>query len=133
MKKIIIITHGNLGESLISTAADIIGKDLLNNIKSYSVSGKVCMENLISKLKKETQDSKDEHIIFTDILGGSATNASLTATATDEKTFIISGINLGMLLSALYNRDKLDLEPLVQKITEDGKKSIVNVKQAVNE
>ncbi|MBT3392473.1 MAG: PTS fructose transporter subunit IIA [Elusimicrobiaceae bacterium] len=131
MKTILIITHGTLGESLIETASQILGADGVHNIRSYSVSGKISIEDLVFSLKDEIKKHKKGVIIFTDIFGGSATNSAMSSTQELEDSIIISGINLNMLLSALTHMDKMDTKELSAKIVADGKKAILDVKEVV--
>ena len=63
---------------------------------------------------------------MTDIFGGSATNISLTASKDLPKCYVITGLNLSMLLTAMNNRKKLSSKELAEKIEADGKRAVIN-------
>ena len=63
---------------------------------------------------------------MTDIFGGSATNISLIASKDIRNCFVITGLNLSMLLTAINSRKKLSSKELAEKIESDGKRAVIN-------
>ncbi|MCR5504166.1 MAG: hypothetical protein K6E94_01100 [Elusimicrobiaceae bacterium] len=121
MVKLILITHGNLGQTLLETAKDICcfkGQDVL----VFSVSGKVNLEELEQKIKAICDEG--ETLILVDTFGGTACNIALKCAAENEKSFVVCGLNLNMLLTASNNNGKLNLKELCEKVILDGKRAI---------
>ena len=128
MVKIILISHGNLGKCLLETAAEICGCNV-NEVADFTVSGKVNLEQIESEIKTiiNTQDC----LIFVDIFGGTASNIALKCAVGKSNVSVICGINLNMLLTALHNRENLNLNELAAKIITDGKKAILEATELI--
>jgi len=126
MVKIIIISHGNMAQSLLETAAQIGSFDT-KEIDTFSVSGPGDLENLPEKLLKALGPSGT--LILVDTLGGSSCNSAVQTTQHLKNVKVICGVNLNMLLSAINNKDKMDLINLAAKVLEDGKKSLVDISE----
>ena len=121
MVKIILITHGNLGDCLLDTAQSICGCNK-PNISFFSVTGKVNLEEIEQKIK--TSLGKDGSLILVDSFGGTSCNIALKCAEKNKGVYVICGINLCMILSALHNQEHLNAEELATKLLEDGKKAI---------
>ncbi|MGA2090001.1 MAG: PTS sugar transporter [Endomicrobiales bacterium] len=128
MINILLITHGNLGQELLSTASLIIGQQ--TDVTVLSLSGQDSLSTMIAKTGEvlATMPGQDGTLIFTDMLGGTPCNASL-AFAADYPIVIVTGVNLYMLISACTNRTTLNLQELAAKVIADGKKNIANAKE----
>lgn len=125
MVKIILVTHGNLGEQMLATAAQIIGKPS-EGFDTFSVTASASVKDEAARLGKTLADCPDGAIILTDIFGGSATNISLTASKDLPACHVITGLNLSMLLTAVNHRKKLSAKELAEKIEADGKRAVIN-------
>lgn len=126
MVKIIIISHGNMAQSLLETAAQIGSFDT-KEIDTFSVSGRGDLEGLPEKLLKAL--GPNGTLILVDTLGGSSCNSAVQTTQHLNNVKIICGVNLNMLLSAINNKGKMDLISLATKVLEDGKKSLVDISE----
>lgn len=127
MIKVIIITHGKLGNELLTTAENILGKQEeveVLSLNTESLSNMCFQTELVLKQVDESEGA----IILTDMLGGTPCNACLPFCG-NYTIEIISGINLYMLLSALLNRSKMPLKNLADKVIQDGRKNIANAKE----
>ena len=122
MVKLILITHGNLGESLLDTAS-VICSYARQNITAFSVSGKVNLEELEKKIKNSV--GQDDALILVDSFGGTSANISLKCAAENNKISVVCGVNLNMVLAALNNQSKMNLAELTAKVIADGKKGIL--------
>ena len=122
MVKLILITHGNLGSALLETAS-VICCCAKQSITVYSVSGKVNLEELETKIKEAC--SKEETLIMVDSFGGTSSNIALKCAAENKRISIVCGVNLNMVLAALNNRKKMNLAELTTKVISDGKKAIL--------
>lgn len=122
MVKLILITHGNLGDSLLDTAS-VICRCAKQNITAFSVTGKINLEELETKIKSSI--SGQDALILVDSFGGTSANIALKCSAENSKVSVVCGVNLNMVLAALNNQDKMGLAELTSKIITDGKKAIL--------
>ena len=122
MVKLILITHGNLGESLLETAS-VICCCAKQNVTALSVSGKVNLDELEKQIK--TYFTDEGTLIMVDSFGGTSANIALKCAAENNKVSVVCGVNLNMVLAALNNQAKLNLEELTAKVIADGKKAIL--------
>ena len=118
MVKIILVTHGQLAQQMLETAAQIIGKPADDGFATFSVTA--------ASLHDLLKNCEEGAVILTDIFGGSATNISLTASKDLAKCHVITGLNLSMLLTAINSRKKLSAKELAEKIEADGKRAVIN-------
>lgn len=130
----IIITHSLLAEGLKNALFSIIGKK--ERVVSIPINSEFNLEYLCNLLKQEIENLNCEYIIiFTDMLGGTPCNISLRICRDFSNVYIISGVNLYMLIYALNLKEQneiKDINEYVEKIISEGKKSISNVKEVFN-
>jgi len=126
MVHIILVTHGQLAQQMLDTAAQIIGKPNTEGFHTFSVTAAASVEKEAAKLKETLAACEDGAIVLTDIFGGSATNISLTASKDLPNCHVITGLNLSMLLTAVNSRKKLTAKELAEKIEADGKRAVIN-------
>jgi PTS system mannose-specific IIA component len=121
---ILLVTHANLGTSLIETVEFISGKKE-DNLSAVSINIMDDPENLRKKIKKAISDVKTDKgvIIFTDMFGGTPSNLSYSFLE-EGKIEVISGVNIPILLKAVNSRSKMNMETLTSVLVEHGKKSI---------
>ena len=125
MVNIILVTHGNLAQQMLDTAAQIIGKPA-EGFATFAVTTVASVEQEAAKLKAQLETCQDGALILTDIFGGGATNISLTASKDLSNCYVITGLNLSMLLTAINSRKKLSTKELAEKIEADGKRAVIN-------
>lgn len=125
MVNIILVTHGNLAQQMLDTAGQIIGKPA-EGFHTFAVTTVTSVEQEAAKLKELLETCEDGALILTDIFGGSATNISLTASKEFPCCYVITGLNLSMLLTAINGRKKLNAKELAEKIEADGKRAVIN-------
>ncbi|MFP4453868.1 MAG: PTS sugar transporter subunit IIA [Desulfobacterales bacterium] len=122
---IVIVTHGQLGETLIETAAIIFG-ERPEDITSVSIDLSEDVNKLRSKIQKAINSVSENEgvIILTDMFGGTPSNLSYSFLE-EGSIEVISGVNLPVVIKAvnLRNRQK-PLSEMVKIIEEYGKKSI---------
>ena len=128
MVRIILITHGSLGASLIETASAIC---CFNNeeVLSFTVTGKVNLEDMESKIKSSF--SGNGTLILVDGFGGTSSNLALKCISDRKDVSVICGVNLNMLLAALSNQNKMNLTELAAKVMADGKKAILDATELI--
>jgi PTS system mannose-specific IIA component len=129
MIKIVVSTHGKLAQELVNSAEVVVGKQPnLYVIKKSDNDSLAQMQNRLNNLLKGIND-EDGTLILTDMIGGSPCNAS-TQTCRSLNTEILSGVNLPMVLSAIFSsKNTKTVSDLAEKVLLDGQKSIINVKK----
>lgn len=108
MRKILLASHGRLASGLKNSIEILVGNDypivaidayLDENNHDYSED----ILNFISSVNEE-----DECVIFTDLYGGSVNQKVVTiCSQSKEKIYVITGMNLPILLGVLFHYEKL--------------------------
>lgn len=118
--KIFLASHGKLASGMENTVEILMGKfenlfvyDAYIDEKDFSK----IVEQYINKLDKE------EFLLFlSDIYGGSV-NQLMSQYVNNKNIFLISGINLPILMEALLMENPINIEKIVE-LVEIGQKSI---------
>ncbi|MDR2426692.1 MAG: hypothetical protein LBD46_05905 [Endomicrobium sp.] len=129
MIKIIIVAHGELAQKLLSSAEMIAGKH--PNIYALNRGSQDSLANMQVKIDSLLKNISDEDgvLILTDMIGGTPCNAA-APTCRSFNTEILAGVNLPMVLSALFAvKTAKDVSELADKVFIDGQKSVINVKK----
>lgn len=120
MFKGLIITHGNLGDELVSVAEGILEEKV--DVDSFSFDWREDGTETLNRLDRYLKKNKDHQIvIFTDMFGGSPTNISLKFNR--ENIEVITGVNLPGLLKFLTHKDKdkdMDFREFVMLIKKES-------------
>ena len=124
MTGMLLVTHANLGNTLIETLEFILGKSQ-DNLSCVSIDIKENPDSLRKKIKKGISNVQTDNgvIILTDMFGGTPSNLSYSFLE-EGKVEVISGVNLPIILKAVTARAKMDMETLTTSLVEHGKKSI---------
>jgi PTS system ascorbate-specific IIA component len=120
---IVIVTHGKTGQSLIEEANFVLGQDL-NDIFFVAFKRSEDINSNVSQIRSsiEKADAGDGVVVLTDLMGASPAN--LVADVLEEyKAVMVTGVNLGMLVSVLNYRNKT-LELAARKAVEAGRRSV---------
>lgn len=119
---IVVVTHGRLGEEMVRTLQGVLGP--VPQIEAVSA-----LENdpeiVKTKIRRtlERVDDGAGSLIFTDMLGDTATNLSLTV-AGSARAEVVAGVNMPMLVKAVTSRSSMALRPLAAFIREYGRDHI---------
>ena len=89
MINILVMSHGELAESICSSAEMIIGEQ--ENLKSVIFNPGESLDALVEKFKKALNEFDNDfpHLVFVDIFGGSPSNATALLLAENYKLNII--------------------------------------------
>ena len=123
---ILIISHGDLGNSLINCANHVMGKrpeHLVHLGVTIQDDPDVVILNALELLKQ--LDCGDGVLILSDICGATPCNIA-TELVSPGRVECLSGVNLSMLIRALTYRDK-SLESLVKKALSGGKEGVMRI------
>lgn len=126
MISLLIVAHGNLGDSLIQCATYVLGKrpDALENLDLSSCKDPAEMlERAQSRL--DELDQGDGVLILTDVYGATPCNTVCKILRT-RNVEAVAGVNLPMLLKALTYRDQ-GMAALVDKAVAGGQSGIFNI------
>jgi mannose/fructose-specific phosphotransferase system component IIA len=125
MIRCIILTHGDLGESLVNTARKIIGP--LEDIKALS-NEQISIKTFAEKLESAVKEWLDSDIIImADFCGGSCWYAAQAVKRTYPKIALIAGVNLPMVIAYWYNRTASNLNNLIKLLKDSAQKSIETI------
>jgi PTS system mannose-specific IIA component len=124
MFKFLLITHGNLGQSLVECVENNLQKNCNNIIDIISLNS-----SDIDLTRKEldiyvNKNKDSEIIILTDLYGASSSNIVKKHTSQDN-VYAISGLNLPMLMKAVTFKTN-DIQIMLDEIIKCGNKSIIN-------
>ncbi|WAA09115.1 PTS sugar transporter subunit IIA [Fervidibacillus albus] len=128
---LVIATHGKMSDGLVDAAELIIGST--DNIETLNLNQGDNVQDLNKQMLEAIQkvDQQDGVIVFTDLFGASPYNQATLAVHSlpkeqREKIFIITGINLPMLLEAINQRMVgTSLQNAVSAILDSAKESVV--------
>lgn len=126
---LLIITHDGIGSSLLKSAISIIGScPLATENMSVPLNCSPERQNTKGLKLAEKLDSGDGVLIITDLYGSTPSNIGRSIcqarSVQNEKTILLSGINLAMLVTVL-NYPDLDLNTLAKKAISGGQKGIM--------
>ncbi|MEH0022047.1 MAG: PTS fructose transporter subunit IIA [Desulfobacter sp.] len=124
MTGILIVTHAQLGSTLIDTLEFILGKPQ-ERLISISIDIKEDPDGLRKKIQKGIKDVRSDNgvLILTDMFGGTPSNLSYSFLE-EGQVEVLSGVNLPILMKAVASRDKMPMEELTASLVEHGKRSI---------
>lgn len=126
----IVITHGDFGSYLVEACEHITG--VRENIRCVSIHPRMSMSDIKTKIKGVVDEMRQRYesvVYLVDIPGGTPMNVAIPFAFEMEDSYVVCGINMSMVVSAMIWCDKLDAKELVEKIISDGKKSICEVKE----
>ena len=125
MFRLLVASHGPLSKAIVESAALIAGEEAVKDIKTISITMSTSYEET-----KELIDQAfmcyghDDYILaLTDVYGGSITRV-LSEYVGIRNLHIITGINLGMLLEALFAKDMNGKDELITYLMKNGKDGI---------
>ncbi len=128
MVGVLIISHGGFAEALISSLQFLVGQQ--KRIRGISIWPKDREKEIKDRIQQEIAEVNDGDgvVILTDVLGGAATNASLSFLE-DEKVEMVTGVNIPMLLTLSSYRERKSLKEIGKLVKKSGRRSIILAKR----
>lgn len=124
---IIIATHGDLAESYIRTATMISGKEMLEGVEAICMKEETSIEQFMERtLSILRKDELGQYLILSDLFGASPSNTIISIFRNSEYR-LVTGVNLGMLLEALFMKDRSDLDEVASSLEMSGRNGIKKV------
>jgi mannose/fructose-specific phosphotransferase system component IIA len=122
MIKSIVVTHGNLAEEILLTAAQIFGEfSDCHAVSNLNKSPQTLEDELEALIPDPTEGNC---ILFVDYFGGSCSYICFKLLGSHSNIQAVSGVNLPMFLAFLNKREEVPFPDLPAEIVERGKSSI---------
>jgi mannose PTS system EIIA component len=113
----LVVTHGKLGEVLVEEVEHLVGRQ--EQFSGMSTLGMSAGE-ITDKVRSMIAD--EPFIVFTDTPGTSPTIRS--SAAIDNGQAVISGVNIGMLISFIMYRETIEFQELAERMVRDGRRCV---------
>jgi len=117
---IIIVTHGKFAEGLLDAARLIVGNQ--EAVIPISLTEEDSPEGLQKQIEAAILklDQGDGTLLLVDLPGATPFNVSAQFALTREKTKVITGVNLPMLLEVMLSRDMVSFDEAADIAKESG-------------
>lgn len=128
MKYVVLVSHGMLAPGLHNALEMLAGEgreDILSTSLENGMSSEVYAENLRNRLA--VVGKEDEILLFGDLVGGSPlTTAANIIAQMDllERTIMIGGMNLPLVLSATLMKDTMDRKELAEMLIPEAREEL---------
>lgn len=132
MKRIVIITHGDLCQGFLSAMQILNGE--FTNIETLSLHAQETIEGMTEQLQQllSSYSLDDTVVILTDIAIGTTTKC-IFPLLPQRNCYIISGCNLPLLLSVYLSDLGKDPYTSLQQIVHECKESILFINEVIQE
>ena len=122
MRRIVLVSHGELAQGMMSSLEMIAGKQPhVTAMSAYMQDSPDITKTLLSMASELGEG--DEMVIVTDLLGGSVNNEA-SQLRTIPNTFVVSGMNLGLVLSLALSDEK-DTVAMIKESIEGARRQLV--------
>ena len=120
---VLIVTHQELAQALLSVVDLIMGRQ--EGMAAVSLDPTVPPETSMEQIKQGLAqvNNGDGVVIFTDMLGGTPSNLSLSFLQ-EGKVEVVTGVNLPMLMKLSHLRENTDLGEVAAALRESGRQGI---------
>ncbi|MFK7955698.1 MAG: PTS sugar transporter subunit IIA [Lysobacterales bacterium] len=119
MSALLLITHGNLGESLLAQARHVMGS-LEIDVRVLGVHGQENPDALVDAANELREQLSENLVILTDVFGATPSNIAHQVCTGHP---VVHGINLAMLLRASSDLSLTEQE-LAVRLVEGGRQAI---------
>jgi len=127
---ILVLTHGQAGEELIKSAEMIIGP--IDDIAAVPLIPGQSPEEYWVEVERVLRKMPAHNLILTDLFGGTPSNLAAALSA-HWQLWVVSGLNLGMLIRAVESRGTLQGEDLAEDVARAGRETVRNVTAMLRE
>jgi len=126
MISILLITHGELGKSLIECATHVLGDKPLF-LESLSIENDCTHESMFRQISERINllDQGNGVLILTDIFGATPCNI-ITKIIKPGKVSAIAGVNLSMLIRTISYRNE-SFDSLISKAIQGAQDGIIHI------
>lgn len=124
MKKFVIATHRTMAQGIYDTLIFFTGSDYDIRYLSAYLEDNEIDDRLIKEMIACEED--EQLIIFTDLYSGSVTQ-KFYPYVDQKRIFLISGINLPLILSVVLSSEEKFTSSLIDELIEDAKQQLIQV------
>ena len=118
----LIVTHGALASELLRTAKQILGNvDCCRSLSNTGLSDDSLVEQIRSVLD---EDKERDIVVFVDYYGGSCSMNCLRAVSGYDGVWVISGVNLPIILDFVTKQGTMDPEQVIDNLIRRGQESV---------
>ena len=125
---IVLLSHGPLALSLIASAKQILGEGETESLIALCLEDADNAKAYGDELMKIIEAIPKGSLLLFDLFGGTPCN-QYCEKGIGRGMFALTGVNLGMLLEALSERESLSGEELFEAVLEAGRAGVVNLRQ----
>ena len=122
---IVVVTHGQLANELVSVAEMIVGE--IPNVTAISIGWHENPDDAQKEIEEAIGgvEKGSGTVVLTDMFGGTPSNLSLTFLEKD-RVEIVTGVNLPMLIKlvSLREQEDIDLLEVARQTCDQGKENI---------
>lgn len=128
MKYVVLVSHGKFAPGLHNALTMLAGEgreDILSTSLENGMSSTVYADNVRNCISGITEE--DEILLFGDLVGGSPLTTAANVIAEQglmERTVMIGGMNLPLVLSAALTKDTMDTGELVNMLLEEAREEL---------
>lgn len=127
MVKIILVAHGELAISFRDTVAMIAGAETAAQISCLCMTPEKAPEQFEEEARTLLLEDPDaDYLIFADLFGASPCNTCISVFRSASYR-MVTGMNLGVLLDVMFQKDTLSLEELYENALQTAKDGIRGV------
>ena len=135
MSNIILLTHGDFSKGIAQSCRFILGEAA--NLIPLSITMETGIEEVLGMLRDAVAkfDEKEPVIILTDIPGGSTTQAAVRVLGDRDNLYLVSGMNLGLLIELAvteFDEDRAGNEELIREAVEQAKSNLMLISTAAD-
>lgn len=130
---IVVVTHGNLAEELISAVKFVLAQEPAVEMAAVSLDPEKGFDTFTETIQSaiDKVNSGSGILLVTDMFGGTPSNISLTFLE-EEQLEVISGVNLPMLLKLSTIGEDVDLGEAIKIAEKAGKDNIIVASKLLN-
>ncbi|KGM97166.1 PTS sugar transporter subunit IIA [Clostridium botulinum] len=127
-KKYLIASHGELANGITSSLDILANKGNAVEVINAYITDEDYTPKIVNFIKSIGND--EQGIIFTDLFGGSVNQKSVTEVLTNKSknVFIISNVNLAIVLSLLFSVEDAFSEEYIKKSIVESQVTLVSTK-----
>ena len=122
MLRALLVTHGDLGASLLATACGIVGPAPGVEAISNRDQSREGLSRIVES--KIAEWNGEEGVVLTDIHGGSCAQAALAGVLAGRGAPVITGVNLPMLVDFLVNRGTYSAAEMAARLIDKGRAGV---------
>ncbi len=122
---VIVATHGEFGNHLLSTLKMILGEpEKMASIALLPADSMEIFEGKMGQAVKEVDPQGTGTLVLVDMLGGTPFNVALRM-AQEKPLKVVTGVNLPMLIKIASHREETDLDGFLAEIQKATRESII--------